>query len=65
MGQIIFLILPTFFGGQNNLQGGHFWAMGRSNLLDVGGQNNLLYRWAIAQQVNMLFEALKYCRCVH
>ena len=40
-----------FFGGQDNLLSGQFWAMGRFNLL--GGQNNLL-----GGQVNLLFTSL-------
>ena len=39
----LFLILKVhifFFCGQDNLLGGQFWAMGRSDLL--GGQSNLL-----------------------
>ena len=31
----------AFFCEQENLLGGHFWAMGRFNLL--GGQSNLLF----------------------
>ena len=42
--------------GYNHLLGGHFWAMGKYNLL--GGQNNLL---GGSHPVDMLFTSLPLC----
>ena len=48
-------MVPISFCGQDTLLGGHFWAMGRFNLL--GGQSNLLFR-QMPTQPSLLFTSL-------